>query len=58
MQHMTAADVKAKSPLIPPFFKGGIFSVATLTPLCKRGAGEIFGPNDSEIFQRISDTPH
>jgi hypothetical protein len=24
-----------KSPLIPPFFKGGIFSVTVLTPLWK-----------------------
>jgi hypothetical protein len=40
-----------------PFAKGGIFSVATLTPLWKRGEGEIFGPTDADIIHRISDTP-
>jgi hypothetical protein len=29
-------------PPVSPFFKGGIFSVGALTPLWKRGEGEIF----------------
>src|SRR5687768_18251094 len=32
----------SKSPLIPLFFQRGIVSVASLTPLLKRGEGEIF----------------
>src|SRR5919106_1822762 len=40
-----------------PFCKGGILAVTTLTPLWKRGEGEIFGPTDADIIHRISDTP-
>jgi hypothetical protein len=41
MPYMAAAEITPKSPL-SPFSKGGIFSDATLTPLWKRGKGEIF----------------
>jgi hypothetical protein len=58
MQHKRVAAVTPKSPLIPPFCKGGIFFATILTPLWKRGEGEIFGSSDAEIIQRISDTPH
>jgi len=37
-----------------PLAKGGMI----LTPLWKRGEGEIFDPNAVAIIQRISDTPH
>src|SRR5215813_10064935 len=40
MQPMAAAEVALKSPLIP-FFQRGNYSIAVLTPLWKRGEGEI-----------------
>jgi len=46
-----------KSPLIP-FFQRGNFLPRVLTPLWKRGEGEIFGENVAAIIQRISDTRH
>src|SRR5215831_2468398 len=40
MQPMAAAEVALKSPLIPLFQRGN-YSIAVLTPLWKRGEGEI-----------------
>src|SRR5215472_13742737 len=40
MQPMAAAEVVLKSPLIPLFQRGN-YSIAVLTPLWKRGEGEI-----------------
>jgi hypothetical protein len=41
VQTMAAAEVERKSSFFP-FFKGGIFFLGFLTPLWKRGEGEIF----------------
>jgi hypothetical protein len=53
---MVATAVALKSPLFP-LYKGGIFSSAPLTPLWKRGEGEIFGRNVAAIMQRTSVPP-
>jgi hypothetical protein len=50
MQHMAVAEITPKSP----FAKGGMI----LTPLWKRGEGEIFDSNAVGSIKRISDTPH
>jgi hypothetical protein len=44
-------EAALKSPL-SPFSKGGIFSDATLTPLWKRGEGEILGRSEEELLCR------
>jgi hypothetical protein len=40
VQMMAAAEVELKSPFVP-LFKGGIFFLGFLTPLWKRGEGEM-----------------
>jgi hypothetical protein len=54
---MSAAEVMPKSPFIPLLQRGKFF-LAALTPLCKRGEGEICWRNDGKIIQRILNTPH
>jgi len=46
-QTMVAVEVELKSPFLPLFLKGD-FLRGILTPLWKRGAGEIFGWKDAE----------
>jgi hypothetical protein len=47
---MTAAEGELKSPFVPLFQRGEFFSAGILTPLWKRGEGEIFGRNDAGII--------
>ncbi len=54
---MAAAEVALKSPFIPLFQRGN-FLRRTLTPLWKRGEGEIFGRNEMEIMWRTAGTGH
>jgi hypothetical protein len=51
LQTMAAVEVALKSPLIP-LFKKGIFLRRILTPLWKRGEGEI-GRNEAKLFGKI-----
>jgi hypothetical protein len=47
------AEAADKSPLIPPFAKGGKFSVYRFNPsLEKRGRGD-FGPSDAELLNEF-----
>jgi hypothetical protein len=46
---MEATELLLKSPYCPPFSKGGNFLGRTLTPLWKRGEGEIFGESEAGI---------
>jgi hypothetical protein len=39
---------RSQIPLCPPFLKGGILLITVLTPLWKRGEGEIFEQKRSE----------
>jgi hypothetical protein len=55
---MSPVHLLPMSPVYTPLYKGGIFSSVPLTPLWKRGEGEIFGRNVAAIMQRTSDTPH
>jgi hypothetical protein len=54
---MAQLKFELKSPFIP-LFQRGIFLFRTLTPLWKRGEGEIFGGTATEIMWRISETGH
>jgi len=54
---MLFSSFAKKSPLIP-LFQRGIFSDATLTPLWKRGEGEIFDSSSTAVIQRTSDTTY
>jgi hypothetical protein len=45
---MATAEVELKSPFVPLFQRGN-FSPEILTPLLKRGEGEIFGRNDTGL---------
>jgi hypothetical protein len=49
-QTMAAAEVELKSPFVPLFQRGNLnFLGGILTPLWKRGEGEIFGLSDAGI---------
>ena len=48
---MAAAESELKSPFVP-LFQRGIFLRGIPTPLWKRGEGEIFGQNETEIMWR------
>ena len=54
---MGAAELVFKSPSVPLFQRGN-FLPRTLTPLCKRGEGEILKPDGVENVWRIPGTGH
>jgi hypothetical protein len=54
---MVAAELELKSPSVPLFQRGN-FRRRALTPLWKRGEGEIFGRNQLRIMWWISGTGH
>jgi hypothetical protein len=54
---IAAAKLELKSPFSPPFSKGE-FPSGILTPLWKRGAGEIFEWNKARDIERTSGTEH
>jgi hypothetical protein len=54
---MAAVKVALKSPLIP-LFQRGIFLRRILTPLWKRGEGEIFGRNEAELCGEFLEAEH
>jgi len=54
---MAAAKLGLKSPSVPLFQWGNLLRRA-LTPLWKRGEGEIFERNELRIMWQISGTAH
>ena len=52
LQIMASAKAALKSPCVPLFQRGN-FVRRTLTPLWKRGEGEIFGRNEAGIYGEL-----
>ncbi len=57
VQSMGATELVLKSPSVPLFQRGN-FLRRNLTPLWKRGEGEIFGGSEAGIIWRTSGLGH